>query len=153
MAEQNKRKSYPTDLTDAEWQQIEPYLPKRKSPRGRQPVHPYREILNAIFYVLRSGYAWRMLPHDLPPWQTVYHNFRLWGQDGTWAGIHDALGTELRVASGRDPQPECRHFGQPAGQNDGKRGPWGYDAGKNVNGGMGPSWSWKKSRAGCCVCA
>lgn len=122
MAEQNKRKSYPTDLTDAEWQQIEPYLPKRKSPRGRQPVHPYREILNAIFYVLRSGCAWRMLPHDLPPWQTVYHNFRLWGQDGTWAGIHDALGTELRVASGRDPQPSAAISDSQSVKTTGKGG-------------------------------
>jgi len=107
MAEQNKRKSYPTDLTDAEWQQIEPHLPKRKSPRGRQRVHSFREILNAIFYVLRSGCAWRMLPHDLPPWQTVYHYFRLWRQDGTWARLNDTLRTELRVASGRDPQPSA----------------------------------------------
>lgn len=107
MVEQNKRKSYPTDLTDAEWQQIEPHLPKPKSPRGRKRLHSFREILNAIFYVLRSGCAWRMLPHDLPPWKTVYHYFRLWRQDGTWARIHDVLRTELRVASGRDPQPSA----------------------------------------------
>jgi len=107
MAEQNKRQAYPTDLNDAEWQKIEPHLPKRKSPRGRKRVHSFREILNAIFYVLRSGCAWRMLPHDLPPWQTVYHYFRLWRQDGTWARINEALRIELRVASGRDPQPSA----------------------------------------------
>lgn len=107
MSEQKERKSYPTDLTDAEWQEIEPYLPTRQSPRGRHRVHSYREILNAIFYVLRSGCAWRRLPHDLPPWKTVYHYFRLWRQEGTWARLNDVLRIELRVAAGRDPQPSA----------------------------------------------
>ena len=107
MAEQTKRKPYPSDLSDAEWQKVEPHLPKRKSPRGRKRVHLRREIVNAIFYVLRSGCAWRMMPHDLPPWKTVYDYFRLWRQDGTWERVNDALRIELRVASGRDPQPSA----------------------------------------------
>jgi putative transposase len=89
MSEQTERKSYPTDLTDAEWQQIARYLPERKSPRGRRRVHAYREIVNAIFYVLRSGCSWRMLPHDLPPWQTVYHSF-VYG-DKTEAGLASTM--------------------------------------------------------------
>jgi putative transposase len=107
MAKQNERKAYPTDLSDTEWQKIEPHLPKRQSPRGRKREHPLREIVNAIFYIMRSGCAWRLLPHDLPPWKTIYHYFRLWRQDGTWARIHDALRTEVRLAAGRDPQPSA----------------------------------------------
>jgi len=107
MATQTKRNPYPSDLSDAEWQQIEPHLPKRKSPRGRKREHSLREIVSAIYYVLRSGCAWRMMPHDLPPWKTVYHYFRLWRKDGVWAEINAILRTEWRVASGRDPQPSA----------------------------------------------
>ncbi len=75
-----KRKPYPTDLTDDQWERVAPLLPKPKSgtPKGGRPAHDTREILNAIFYLLRGGQAWRMLPHDFPPWQTVYTRFRLW---------------------------------------------------------------------------
>src|ERR687897_3610940 len=66
------RKTYPTDLSDAEWLCLEPYLPTPKAP-GRPRVHSLREILNAIFYIARSGCAWRLLPHDFPPWKTVHH--------------------------------------------------------------------------------
>ena len=65
-----ERQGYPTDLTDAEWALLAPHLPPA-SPRGRPRVHSYRVILNAIFYLLRSGCAWRLLPRDMPPWQTV----------------------------------------------------------------------------------
>ena len=71
------RAAYPTDLTDREWQQLEPLVPPVK-PGGRAATYARREVVNAIRYVLRSGCAWRMLPHDLPPWQLVYHYFRLW---------------------------------------------------------------------------
>ena len=107
MTKSTKRKPYPSDLTDAEWEQVAPHLPKRKSPRGRKREHSLREILNAIYYVLRSGCSWRMMPHDLPPWKTVYHYFRLWRKDGVWAEINAALRTELRVAVGRDPEPSA----------------------------------------------
>lgn len=107
MTKPSERKPYPSDLSDTEWQQVEPHLPKRRSPRGRKREHSLREIVNAIFYVLRSGCAWRMMPHDLPPWKTVYHYFRLWRKDGVWEDVNTALRTELRVASGRDPQPSA----------------------------------------------
>ncbi len=78
------RKVYPTDLTDAEWERIESHFFQEKpSGRGRPRLHPIQEIFNAILYILRSGCAWRLLPHDLPPWKTVYHYFRRWSQDGT----------------------------------------------------------------------
>jgi hypothetical protein len=76
------RKPYPTDLSDAECNYIEPHLPAPKG-HGRPRIHDLREILNAIFYVLKSGCQWRLLPHDFPRWPTVYHYFRQWRIDGT----------------------------------------------------------------------
>jgi len=102
----NARKPYPSDLTDEEWALIAPYIPQAK-PGGRPEEQPKREILNGIFYVLCSGCAWRMLPHDLPPWQTVYHYCRMWRHDGTWQVIHDLLRGDVRVAEGRHRQPSA----------------------------------------------
>lgn len=98
------RRAYPTDLTDAQWALLEPLVPPPR-PGGRPPKHPRRELVNAMLYVLRSGEAWRLLPHDLPPWQTVYHYFRLWRMDGTWEGVNAALRERVRVRAGRRPQP------------------------------------------------
>ena len=98
------RRRYPTDLTDAQWMLLEPLVPAAK-PGGRPPKHPRRELVNAMLYVLRSGEAWRLLPHDLPPWQTVYHYFRRWRLDGTWERITAALRERVRVRAGRDAQP------------------------------------------------
>ena len=135
MAEQNNtRKSYLSDLTDAEWQEIEPLIPKPKSNRGRKRKHPIREILNAIFYIVRAGCAWRMLPHDLPPWKTVYHYFRPWRKDGTWAYINATLRPELREAEGRDPQPSAAILDSQSVKMTSTKGVRGYDAGKRVKG-------------------
>lgn len=98
-----KRPRYPTDLTDAQWRILEPLVPPVKT-GGRPADHLRREIVNAILYVLRSGCQWRMLPHDLPPWRTVYTYFRIWRLDGTWKGIHDALREKYRRAQRRHPQ-------------------------------------------------
>jgi putative transposase len=78
----NARPSYSTDVTDAEWELIKPYVPEAK-PGGRPVAYPKREILNGIFYLLRTGCAWRLLPHDLPPWRIVYYYFWQWRKDGT----------------------------------------------------------------------
>ena len=135
MAEQNNtRKPYPTDLTDAEWQFIEPLLPKPRTKRGRKRQHPLREILNAIFYLLRAGCAWRMLPHDFPPWKTVYHYFRLWRKDGTWERIHAALRTQLREAEGREAEPSAAILDSQSVKTTSVKGVRGYDAGKKVKG-------------------
>ena len=98
------RRAYPTDLTDAQWAVLEPLIPPPK-PGGRPPAHPRRELVNAMLYVLRGGIAWRMLPHEFPPWQTVSHSFRLWRLDGTWERINAALRERLRIKLGRDPEP------------------------------------------------
>jgi putative transposase len=123
MVEQSKRKAYPTDLSDVEWQIIEPLLPKPKTRRGRPRKHTYRETLNAIFYVLRSGCAWRMLPHDFPAWQTVYHYFRQWRQDGTWARVHEVLRRQTRVQAGRHEEPSAAILDSQSVKTTEKGGP------------------------------
>ena len=100
------RRAYPTDLTDAQWAILEPLVPPPK-PGGRPAKHPRREIVNAQFYVLRGGIAWRALPHDLPPWQTVYDYFRRWRIDGTWERINTALRERVRIKVGREPTPSA----------------------------------------------
>jgi putative transposase len=100
------RQRYPTDLTDKEWTLIQHLVPEAKS-GGRPADYPRRDILNGIFYLLRSGCSWRMLPHDLPPWRIVYHYFRQWRQDGTWQHIHDMLRGDVRVAAGKHRQPSA----------------------------------------------
>jgi putative transposase len=90
------RRAYQTDLSDEEWSYIEPHLPTPKAP-GSPRVHTLREILDAIFSILRSGCAWRLLPHDFPPWKTVHHYFRTWRLDGTWERVHAALRKRLQV--------------------------------------------------------
>ena len=99
----SERHPYPNDLTSQEWQILEPLVPPIKS-GGRPAKHTRREIVNAILYALRTGCQWRMLPHDLPPWRTVYIYFRNWRLDGTWQRIHDALRRQLREAEGRHPE-------------------------------------------------
>lgn len=101
-----QRKRYPTDLTDREWAILEPLVPAAK-PGGRPPAHARREIINAILYVVRGGNSWRMIPHDLPPWQTTYYYFRRWSDDGTWEAIHRTLRERLRVQLGREPTPSA----------------------------------------------
>ena len=97
-----KRKPYESDLTDAQWSLLEPMLPP-PSRRGRPRKTDLREVVNAIICALRSGCAWRLLPHDLPPWQTVYAYFRTWKTDGTLKRVHDALRAEVRRSDGRNP--------------------------------------------------
>jgi transposase len=93
-------------LTDAEWLLLEPLLPVTQ-PRGQERIHDYRTIVDAILYVLRGGNTWRALPHDLPPWSTVYTYFRDWTIDGTWKRVHDALAEADREVAGREPEPSA----------------------------------------------
>mgnify|MGYP003294950411 CR=1 FL=1 len=100
------RKPYPTDLSDKEWSVIQHLGPDAK-PGGRPETYPKREILNGIFYIVRGGCAWRLLPHDLPPWQIVYHYFWRWRQDSTWQLMHDLLRGDVRVAAGKRRPPSA----------------------------------------------
>jgi putative transposase len=100
------RKPYPTDLSDKEWDLIKHLVPEAK-PGGRPETYPKREILNGIFSIVRGGCAWRLMPHDLPPWQMVYQSFWRWRQDGTWQRMHDLLRGDVRVAAGKRRQPSA----------------------------------------------
>ena len=98
------RKPYPTDLTDEQWALLAPLLPPAKA-GGRPRSANLREVVNALLYLLRTGCPWRHLPHDLPPWGTVWAYYRQWRDDGTLARLHDELRTQVRQAAGKDPQP------------------------------------------------
>ena len=100
------RKSYPSDLTDEQWDLLFPALPPAR-PGGRPRTVDLREVINGILYVLRAGCSWRMIPHDLPPWQTLYKYFRQWTRNGTWERVHETLRPMVREAEGRSPTPSA----------------------------------------------
>lgn len=97
-------KTYTSDLTDAEWQRIEPLLPADK-PVGRLRQVDLREVVDAIFYRVENGVKWRNLPADFPAWQTVYGYFRLWVRLGVWESVNQALIKKVRQAAGRAETP------------------------------------------------
>ena len=99
-------RQYPSDLTDQQWNRIEPLIPPPK-PGGRPRKVDMREIVNAILYLVRAGCAWRMLPHNFPPWGTVHYYYWLYRRTGVWQRIHDALREEVRRQEGREPTPSA----------------------------------------------
>src|SRR3979411_1513329 len=133
--EQHSRKNqrYQSDLTDEEWCVIEPHLPKPRA-KGRPRSWAMREIINGIFYVMRAGCTWRLLPSDFPPWGTIYRWFATFRDDGHFEAINHTLVLADRERVGREASPTGAIIDSQSVKTTEAGGPRGYDAGKKING-------------------
>jgi transposase len=138
------RTAYPSDLTHAEWAQVRRVIPAPK-PGGRPAKHDRREILNAILYVARTGCQWRALPHDFPPWPTVYWYFRNWKADGTLDRLLDLLRGDLRQAHGRQRQPSAAIIDTQSVKTTEKGGRAATTRARRSAAGSGTSWSMRSA--------
>ena len=127
-----KNANYGSSLTDAQWEYLKPMLPK--SPKRGRPRTDLRQVLDAIFYVVKGGIPWRYLPAGFPPWQTVYGIFRRWKENHFWAALNDALRILVRKDQGRRSQPSAAVLDSQSVKSAGHGGPVGYDAGKRIKG-------------------
>ena len=134
------RNAYPTDLTDEQWSRVVQSIPPVK-PGGRPRSVDMREVVNGILYLNRTGCAWRLLPHDLPPWGTVHYYYRRFRLDGVWDEIHDRLREEVRVAAGKERTPSAAVIDSQSVKTTEKGGSTGTTRGRKSTAASGTSWS------------
>ena len=134
-----RRRNYPSDISDEEWSILEPLIPPEK-PGGKPRTTNMREVINAIWYVLRTGCQWRMIPHEFPPWSTVWSYFRIWRKADVWEQMHTCLRERLRSRLGREPTPSAVIIDSQSVKTSQKGGSVAMTAERKLTGESDISW-------------